>query len=397
MSYVHNGFTFAEDGSLQVVGSGSAIQPASLVAMIGDSNAEHDLDATARAAGYAWPGSFTDRGILMWAHVLSGGKLRFGNTYGASGTFVGDTIAQADSAIASGAKTCVIISGTNDAGQVAFATTVANYTAVIQKLLAAGVLPVLCTLMPRIDRTDVTANDKINRWLTQTAAVMGLPLVDFYSALSAPTNGAWAAGVNTDTLHVNSAGAKIAGQLLATTLQPVVAPTPPPLLVSQGTTDTSVLLANGLFQNGAGTPTGWTTAGAPTVALAPDATVGLGNIWTVTRTGGVDATFRPNAFPQLAVTADHRILIGCKLKATVPAGGVFSMKIQEQVGGSSRFMFALNSWTKDVPAGSAVAQEFVVPTGVTGVTVFFELKTVDGVSASIGQFTAVDLTAAGLA
>lgn len=402
MNYIEAGIAaVANGGSLPVKGS--------RVWAIGDSITAHGYTAIG-SMPYAQLGS---QAYLVWASLLSQGRIFFGGIAATSGYTAEQILAtHVPTVVAASPKpaACIVLAGTNNisvTGSVSsFATTM---TAIYTQLLAAGILPIACTLPPRSG--DSAANIKLltqfNAWITRYAQLNGLPLVDFYSQLVDPATGNWQAGLNLDNYHPNGAGAKIMGELISDVLcgtsyltiragGPWLPPVDPWLPTNN--VDTANLLTNGLMLTDsgapAGRPTGWSlTAGTPGAeSLGTDATV-FGDYYSLTGAAS-NPTLTNNAASSTAVAGDL-IYASCRIGLTVEATASLGYFRIGSASGSQDF-FSLYAWDKDIPAGSVFAYEFTMPaTANTRVQMSVKVATAAGVL-KIGQLAALNLTAAGI-
>jgi hypothetical protein len=97
-----------------------------------------------------------------------------------------------------------ILGGTNDVKEgVSPATTVANLTAMVNQLKAAGITPILCTIPP--NNTFPTQVQATNAAISAAASSLGVTLVDFYTGL-AQSNGTYQTQYLTDGTHPNIPG-----------------------------------------------------------------------------------------------------------------------------------------------------------------------------------------------
>ena len=158
---------------------------------------------------------------------------------------------------------CVILCGANDAqAQLPLATYKANVTAMVDKLRAANIVPVLGTVPPNNNDTYHGFIRTYNAWLMRYAEANKIALVDFYTLLVDPATGDWKTAYDSgDGLHQGTEGNKVMGQLVYDTLKPMLTPRPYLLQAASGSpniqpnsnfiTDTNV---DGLADNLSATP-----------------------------------------------------------------------------------------------------------------------------------------------
>lgn len=121
---------------------------------------------------------------------------------------------------------CIVMTGINDAAaSVPLATTAANVTAIVNQMLAAGVQPILSTVLPVSNTTNArNGARRISAWLTRFAAERRLEILDAYTPLVNRATGDYAAAYDDTTnptggkVHPNRAGYRVLGQSFATQL-----------------------------------------------------------------------------------------------------------------------------------------------------------------------------------
>lgn len=210
--------------------------------------------ATAYTAGNSW---------LTWASALSGGRIqRFRNA-----SVIGDTLtlmaARLDTdVIAHRPASCIVMGGYNDAyNSVTPASYIATLTSIVNRLRAAGIVPILGTpLTTANDSTIAALIEQYARQVRHLASIEGITLLDFHQWVIDPTTGGLRTEVSTggDGVHPGAAGQKWLGQRVADVLGPQLPTTATGLQITP--LDTSNLIPNGWF-------TGSTTDGrAPSVS-----------------------------------------------------------------------------------------------------------------------------------
>ncbi len=382
--------------------------PGKRVACMGNSIASNGNDPS-QSTAEVW-GGMTQFSYLLWAILLSGGRLQYAGTF-ATGGVSSSTIKANWLAAVVAAKPDMCIIGpmmTNDFGLgVSFATTVANMESVISTLLNAGIIPVMCVEPP----DNIAANENIamvqrNLWALRYASRHSLPIIDFYTVLS-DTSGNWIPSLNNlgDGLHPNGAGAKVMGQQVVNALvSGTLAPTrenPPLMYSAQVASDTTTLLTNQLLLNNVttpGVPDNWTyIGGTATSSLAADGSTpaaprvaARGNLFSVTR-GTTDTVATTAA---LTVTPGDRLHFSAHVEATVEASaGAASFRLVDSGTFADLFSF---QFATDIPSGSVMTGEIVVPSTVTAVKAYSATLNAAGAVMKFGQVTLVDLTAQGM-
>ncbi|HEU4975277.1 MAG TPA: GDSL-type esterase/lipase family protein [Baekduia sp.] len=376
--------------------------PANSICAIGDSLTDADNPANGGIEVYPQVGS---RSYLLWAVLLSGGRLRYRGVSATSGYTsqqVLDEHLPVVLAMDPAPAYCAVLAGRNPDGSLA--TTKANLSAMYDALLTAGIVPIACTLPPSNLEGASARDHELMAWIVTTAQRLGIPCADFYSPLVADTGGYGTTAGGTsygfegvNPVHQSAAGAKVMGQVLVDALDPHLGARPW-ILPAQGAGDTTSLYDNPLFLDDTdadGRPDGWQApSGAPTMALVDDATVGKGKVWEITRGTATMDCYGDG----WNVTAGHRLLLSVRLAATVQNGDAnrdtFQLDLMRQDLGNVACNFAV---ARDVAAGSEFAAEFVVPAGYTGIRPHLQFGGggTAGSIAQLAQFTCVDLTAAG--
>ncbi len=97
----------------------------------------------------------------------------------------------------------LIMLGTNDVGFMDVDVFRRNLTRIVETSILNGVIPVLSTIPPRLDRPEVNRRvGDFNVAIVDTAYIYNVPLMDYYSAMSRLPN----FGLAADGLHPNVAG-----------------------------------------------------------------------------------------------------------------------------------------------------------------------------------------------
>jgi lysophospholipase L1-like esterase len=110
--------------------------------------------------------------------------------FAATGGFTTDQIVATHlpTVLAAKPNACVVLGGINDMtiGAVAVpASTIANLKTIYTSLIAAGILPIACTIPPKNGYTEGPAS--LNAWISRYARNNGFPVLDFYSLLVDPS------------------------------------------------------------------------------------------------------------------------------------------------------------------------------------------------------------------
>ncbi|MGB3328109.1 MAG: SGNH/GDSL hydrolase family protein, partial [Thermomicrobiales bacterium] len=162
---------------------------------------------------------------------------------------------------------------TNDVGQVTFATTKANFTAIWDKCLAIGAMPITIAGPPfPVIAADTPTNAKAqevirrNLWLAEESARRGLIYVDIHSKLVDPATGALAAAYyqGGENVHPNAAGHTLMAQTIWDAIGSLFPATgKAPLSVGKG--EPTNLIPNGVCvgdANSDGVADNWLKSGA---------------------------------------------------------------------------------------------------------------------------------------
>lgn len=180
------------------------------------------------------------------------------------GRFAADVLAYRPDVVVIHAGTNDLIHGVADS---VYTTLLRNLESMIRMALAAGILPVLCTLPPKGDASTSsntsTATDEIRKSQPLYYALAnhyGIPLFDAFRYLCNPANGAWReASYSADGIHPHPVAVEILAPLFADFLKRLPAPGPY-LAAAAESNDGSLgnLIANGNFVNGSGGFGFWT-------------------------------------------------------------------------------------------------------------------------------------------
>lgn len=327
---------------------------------------------------------YTGQSWHLWGHLISGARfMHKGNAATPGYTIQQIKTTHLPTVLAAKPMYCTVLAGQNNLGSLS-TQDLADLLSIYTQLQAAGITPIPCTNPP----TTTSANlFTLNKWITRTARFNGWPLLDLYGAMVVPSTGLYAAGDSSDGIHPSESGAKKAGQALATLMQALI-PAQFPLLATSNFGQTSP--PNPLFLNDNGgtppVPTGWsavTTNAAGNTALAT-ATGIAGRAWTITRPTGTDNFYGQTTPTTLA--AGNRLITAMRISsATKSVGGAVEVFLFDSVG-NNRFAFTLH---EDIPTGSALAWDWLVPSGLPDYAFHYQVRArdADGSSLTLGQFT----------
>lgn len=400
-------FSFARcDGASWVDGGGN-FQPVGGLAGLGDSITANGHSGVANlASGVIGP--LGPRNWLMWASLLSGGRLPYVGI-AATGGFTTQKIIDTHlptmvDAVRSGrVSTVTVLCGTNDIGAgVSLGVITANLTTIYNALSAVGARVVACMLTPRESAPgvpDITASraalSRLNAWISRQRGVL---VCDLHTPC-VTAGGIWVSGLNWDNVHPNSAGAKIMGQALAETL---IASTPvvnaPWLAATSESTGSAGYSAIGnplmADTDADGKPDGVATGGAIATTNATGA--GLrGNYSRIAATSA--STAFANYGNAVFAAQGNQILMTARVRSTVEAtpGANCDIAIVSKPS-EAVILCSLVGWDRDIPDGSVLS--VIATTPSLGAETICGLQTkvrgAAGAYIELAQVTMFNLTAA---
>jgi lysophospholipase L1-like esterase len=186
------------------------------------SDATATVDATYTRISYRnW---FTNVSPFTFANSKLKGALTLVENFGQSSEQTSEILARINSVLASDVQWVIYLGGSNDVvSSTTAATTIANNQAIVDALLSAGKSVVLCTIPPLgVGHAQfATAMPKIvqiNEALKLISRTTGgrVRLCDYFGALVNPlTGGAKVNALQTDNVHWQTYGARLAGTALA--------------------------------------------------------------------------------------------------------------------------------------------------------------------------------------
>lgn len=198
-----------------------------------------------RGAVNSSPTSFSNRGFLTWARMLTGQRARFDHSlnFGVNGDTSEQVLARTDAALAAtDAAIFVILCGTNDGawpgtfpGQTSAQRSIAAYTGIRDRVLAQGRICLFVAETPRGDTAFPAlvraansrgAMQQMRQWLRDQVATPGCYVADAWADLGAPgvTDGTAIVGRLYDGLHPSSLGAYFIGKAVAAILNHLLPP-----------------------------------------------------------------------------------------------------------------------------------------------------------------------------
>jgi lysophospholipase L1-like esterase len=386
--------------------AGASIGPGGL-AGLGDSITANGVNGGADlSAGVI--GQLGPRNWLMWASLLSGGRLPYAGI-AATGGFTTQQIIDTHlptmlAAIRAGrVGTVAVLCGTNDIGaSVPVSTITANLAYIYSQLRSAGAQVVACMLTPRESSpgvADIGANraalSRVNAWIASRKNVL---IADFHTPLVTAA-GLWVSGMNGDNVHPATAGAKVMGQVLADVLAKTPTSTPWLAATSESTSGAGYSqIGNPLMTdtNADGTPDGVTASGA----TCSTNTTGTGLRGNYLRAAAQSA-------------ATGFVTVGNGVAAAVGDSLVFSARVRsavESLSGScdiglwsapsnATHIATLAAWDRDIPDGAVLSFVAQVPAKGTdpNVTLMLKARGAAGAYVEVAQVTGINATALALA
>ena len=239
--------TVVATGNAQIVQSTQKLQPATggpLFAIFGDSITE--FCSVRRLPPQASPISFwRNDGYACWMRILMDQRIRLpmGNNFGVSGDTLEQMLARIQSVISSQAQYVVVEGGTNNITAAAtFTSMKATWTTIIDRLVGAGITPIVTPICPRGDAltaTQIRTQMRFNKFVEEYALAhkeviyvnWNKYLQDMTSAIGAPISGR----MRSDNIHPAIPGGFYMGLALAEVLNTIIPVSPTSM--NQGVTD----------------------------------------------------------------------------------------------------------------------------------------------------------------
>ncbi|MDO3681976.1 SGNH/GDSL hydrolase family protein [Paenibacillus ehimensis] len=367
-------------------------------ALLGDSITAQHGDAIRRnAKGYFhWAAAYLNQQIRYAVHFATGGY----TTEQINTVHLPALLAVKDKW-----DYCAVLAGTNDVGNaVPVPTIIRNLSKTYKTIIAAGRVPVACTLPPRNGASAFQQGNimNTNTGIKMLAAKLGIPLVDFHAALVNPTTADYTAGYNADQIHPNSLGARVMGKMFADTMTGIGATAPWRSPLSVAVNDPANFLSNPLFtldSNSDGVPDRWTVHAASGATFSLEDPAGgepvAGKWFKCTRATDSGATTTYRVATLAGVQPGDRVAVSLKFKATLEGSpaGKFGLMIFKDKDVNTPLLGLLHDWDRDTQL-CTIYGEFLTPVGVTGLQVDCNFSGAGTVW--LGQMTFRNLTAAGL-
>lgn len=295
--------------------------------------------------------------------------------------------------------------GANDAiGGVALSVFRTNITAIVAAYRAAGIIPVIGTVLPQGNTSFRARIREYNAWLKEFCTAQQITLVDLYSALVDHTTGAPATGMlnTSDNLHPVSAGSRAMGLAIATAADPLLPVVAPPVAVDAA--DATNLFGTSGFAtadtNADGIPNGWTPTGAATGwthSIVTDAAANGRWIRMVGSGAGAARTLVPNDLTTgFAPGNKMRLSARVRCSGQTATTSEFSLFVQVYSAGYASTLllkYAVPALTAAVDGIASLP--FTVPTGGAIIGTFFSAGPGNG-TYEIADVTMTNLTTLGL-
>ncbi len=317
-------------------------------------NTNRDLSPLVCAQG--WP---------IYAELISKGRVKYAGV-SATGGFTALEVLNTHVPVAIKAKpsACVVMVGRNDINAATpIATLISTFKKIFWQLRSNGIMPILAT-MPAQNSNDATKKVlqyNINNWLKSYAQAKKFPLIDLHAATVDPASGEWLTGYWYDVSHPRPLGAKAMGKAVADTLSAWLAPTLPRTAVNTTTAATSDnKIDDPLFYTHDGVnPAGWNITTQGISSISAEAAI-RGNAWHLS--GGAK---RNKIIP---VVAGEKIGFGYMLKANDNLeNDIYVVSGSDPTGTS--YLAGMKRWGGITDGWGYFYKEFIVPDGVTNVTV----------------------------
>jgi lysophospholipase L1-like esterase len=344
---------------------------------------------------------YGSQSIPVWVSMLSAGRMSFGGLF-AHGGYTTAQINAIYLPLLLGSKqkpgACVVNVGTNDNWDLVSAFPLA--LTMIDKIAAAGILPVVTAAPPGGQSSTNTVTQNGNKWNHAMAAACmkrGIPFVDTYSLITddgtGGNPGAYKQKYNVDNTHPSDVGAKAWAQAIVGALQASWPFYGDPIGAGTNTlVDTAAFPLNTgnacmvTDTNADGVPDGWTIStknASDTVALVSESGV-QGKLLSITRAANQPQATRTQltCTSNVAFTAGHRYRLILAIKATGATAAWNALATVNGTGNgftTSTFLgfsvslygsdnaqwgFSLDHWKLDIPL-TRFYHDFTIPAGAT--------------------------------
>lgn len=322
----------AAAGKAQAQQAKAIAAPNRYVALLGDSRSAQSTYTDANN------NAFAASGYINWIRYLTGQRVTFrqSDNFGVFGDNTAQVLARTDAALASSnAGLFVVFCGTNDRNDLmTLAWTVANLTAIRDKVLAAGRRLLFIAELPRDGVTYGLSGTQLNyhlgtrQWLIdQRDEVAGVYVADPWPLYVDPTaaNAPGKTGLNNDGIHPTSAGARA----IALSMQNIIQTIYPPVSILPATNSDAYsgtgnprgsLIVNPMVTGTSGTQATGSSLGGGT------STGSIASSWTNQFTNVTGLTF---TYSKVTINGDEWQQID--ITGTAPASGTSQALMMRQV------------------------------------------------------------------
>jgi lysophospholipase L1-like esterase len=306
---------------------------------------------------------------------------------------------------------CVVLGGTN--GTEAAAKT--NLAAIYDALTAAGVRVIAATIPPA-DADPFGKAVTLNAWINAQALARGFDVIDFYTALTDPSDGTYYPALTTDGIHPSPAGHDVMAAVALGQIEPRFPAWQPYLAAAQTDTGNLVplplLLTNRLLGDGVTEvpedPRGWGSFLGTDVTRAmvsPAGVPGRMHEFTIPTTATASlAQPMTNAGASLwpgVVTAGNKVRVSIRIQTEnallngINLGVFLDFAATDSAHGAVSYTVGLNQSSAGEIVDGVWSQEVTVPVGATRASVSWghsaPATPVNTAKVRFGQPTLVDL------
>jgi lysophospholipase L1-like esterase len=299
---------------------------------------------------------------------------------------------------------CFIAGGTNDItaiGSNPISLIVSNVETMIRKLISAGILPILLTILPR--STPETYQGYIvtlNQAYFKLATKYEIPFIDTYTNMVTVSDGTMISAYTSDGLHPTAAGggySVMAQSVYDQFLSKI--PLPNAINIASQTAYNKNMLVNGLFLNDTnsdGTPDNWTLSGTGTCEIVTDTNI-KGNWAKLTATSSAAATLLSANISTGWSVGDTINLSGLFKAADIKSAGATFYVYVAFNGAASVLVTPCKLWYNDITLGR-FNLDFKVPTGCTSFNIraWISAGGTGGGNVSIAQMGFINMTTLGI-
>lgn len=377
-----------------------------LVIGMGDSITQSNTDTTNQVV---YP-TITGNSYITGGVIKSQGALRLGRNGGIAGQQTSPILQRlSNDALRYKPQIVSIMMGTNNLStDLLTAQAELDIESMVQQVLAAGALPILCTIPP----TNTVANQgrcaTINAKIGTLAAKYGVPLVDMFAVLVAVDGVSYKAGYSGDGTHPQAQAISYMADAWWAVVQPLL-PARRKVYAPLDTADQNNLLANGLFGTFNATtliPSGLNISGVQGTdnsrTVAPDPLFPAGNTWTIQKLSAAQMVVYLQSNPTggnpasgLSFVAGDTLQFAVNLATLPTTPGNWTWNVQIGWNGISGGVNPVYQNSQEM-ANGRVSFEFVVPVGATGMYVNIIVSGGTG-TLKVNQVSLINMSQLGLA